>query len=211
MIRRPAALVLAGLLAGCAGEPAPEPPGAQPAPQLQAPEASRPAAAGLARAQAAMAAFSSRLRTELQAAMVQGGPVGAVDFCHANAARIAAEVSAAHGVRLGRVAVPGRQRNPGNVAEGWLRQAIDEFQAAVDAGAAPEAQLRTFDADLPEGVALRVARGIRVEPACLACHGESIAPAIADVLAKHYPGDRATGFREGDLRGAIWAEVPTTE
>lgn len=208
-MRRVSAAALAGLIAACAAEPAPEPPGAEPAPRM--PSSAAPAGGDLARAQAAMADFAGRLRAELQAAMARGGPVGAVDFCHANAARIAAEVGDAHGLRLGRVAVPGRNRSPGNVAEGWLRQAVDDFQAAVDAGAAPEAQARIVADGLPEGVALRVARGIRVEPACLACHGEAIAPAIADALAARYPGDLATGFREGDLRGAIWAEVPATE
>ncbi|HBD19390.1 MAG TPA: hypothetical protein DC063_04395 [Arenimonas sp.] len=53
-----------------------------------------------------------------------------------------------------------------------------------------------------------MARGIRVEAACLMCHGDNIAPEIATRLAEHYPQDRATGFREGDLRGLIWAEVP---
>ncbi|MDY0022433.1 c-type heme family protein, partial [Arenimonas caeni] len=62
---------------------------------------------------------------------------------------------------------------------------------------------------LPEGVSLRLARGIRVEAACLMCHGDNIAPPIAERLAALYPEDGATGFLEGDLRGLVWVEVPT--
>jgi hypothetical protein len=38
---------------------------------------------------------------------------------------------------------------------------------------------------------------------CLACHGETIAPPIAAKINELYPQDQATGFREGDLRGAF--------
>jgi hypothetical protein len=31
---------------------------------------------------------------------------------------------------------------------------------------------------------------------------------IGATLAVAYPGDRATGFAPGDLRGWMWAEVP---
>lgn len=161
-----------------------------------------------ARAAAAMQDFGGRLRGELRAAMEAGGPIAAVDVCHARAPAIAGEVMAAHGVRLGRVAVPDRHRNPGNVAEGWQGEALARFQAAVDAGGAPEDQAFLQYEGLPEGVALRMARGLRVEPGCLACHGNDIAPDLAARLRERYPQDLATGFQAGDLRGAIWVEVP---
>ncbi len=170
-----------------------------------------PAADPQARAQAAMAAFSGKLRSELGAVIQRDGPLEAIDFCRVQAPRIADQVMAEHGVRLGRVAVPGRQRNPGNTAHGWQAEALQDFQAAVTAGAAPEAQVRLLRDGLPEGVALRAVRGIRVEPACLMCHGASVAPALAERIAQRYPDDRATGFAEGDLRGAIWAEVTRSE
>jgi hypothetical protein len=43
---------------------------------------------------------------------------------------------------------------------------------------------------------------------CLQCHGEALAPEVTQALAARYPDDRATGFREGQLRGALsirWA------
>src|SRR5690606_27752188 len=104
-----------------------------------------------ARAAAAMQDFGGRLRGELRAAMEAGGPIAAVDVCHARAPAIAGEVMAAHAVRLGRVAVPDRHRNPGNVAEGWQAEALAGFQVAVDAGGAPEDQLIVQREGLPEG------------------------------------------------------------
>ena len=38
---------------------------------------------------------------------------------------------------------------------------------------------------------------------CLNCHGTKIAPEVSQALAGLYPEDRATGFNEGDIRGAF--------
>ena len=46
-------------------------------------------------------------------------------------------------------------------------------------------------------------KAIPTQPLCLACHGQEIAPPVAEKLAELYPGDKATGFEEGDLRGAF--------
>jgi hypothetical protein len=50
---------------------------------------------------------------------------------------------------------------------------------------------------------------------CLTCHGESLAPELAAAIARDYPGDAATGFKSGELRGAfrvVWpaASEPAT-
>jgi hypothetical protein len=37
---------------------------------------------------------------------------------------------------------------------------------------------------------------------------EQIPPAVKTVLRKHYPSDRATDYRVGDLRGAISIKQP---
>lgn len=205
-------LLALGLLAGCGTgttpEPATSPAAAGPGAQAQPAVGPVPSPDAQARAQAAMRDFSERLRGELRASMTRDGAPAAVDFCHDQAPLIAEQVMQEHGLRLGRVAVPGRHRNPGHVAAAWQAEVLASFQSAVDRGAAPEAQLDVMRDALPEGVELRMARGIRVEAACLMCHGASIAPAIAERLAHNYPEDRATGFREGDLRGLIWVEVP---
>jgi hypothetical protein len=38
---------------------------------------------------------------------------------------------------------------------------------------------------------------------CLQCHGKALAPPVAEKLAELYPGDKATGYEQGDLRGAF--------
>jgi hypothetical protein len=77
----------------------------------------------------------------------------------------------------------------------------------VDGGAAADAQVAVMREHLPDGVALRMMRGIVTEPVCLACHGEAVAPDVRETILARYPGDGATGFAVGDLRGALWVEV----
>jgi hypothetical protein len=56
---------------------------------------------------------------------------------------------------------------------------------------------------------LRLAKGLRVDPPCLMCHGPkaAIAPEVLAAIEHRYPSDQAFGFKAGDLRGLIWAEV----
>lgn len=190
-----------------AAHPAGAPGGAPPG-HAMPPDVPATAPTADARAKAAATDFSAQLKSALMARLQAGGPAEAVDFCHAQAPRIAAQVAKAHGVHLGRLAVPGRNRNPTQDPTGWQLDAAKAFQQAVDAGGNPADQVRLLTTGLPDGVAARFAKGIAVEPPCLACHGRQIAPRVREVLARHYPGDRATGFDVGDLRGLLWVEVP---
>jgi hypothetical protein len=155
-------------------------------------------------ADAAAMDLGRSLREALSAAMASAGPVAAVGFCHDEAPAIAREVAARHGVAIGRVGI--RLRNPDNAAGDWQQAMLDDFAGRVAAGEAPEA-LRHATED-PTGGDLRYGRGIRTEGACLLCHGPAVAPAVAEAIAARYPQDRATGFAEGELRGAFWVEVP---
>lgn len=165
-------------------------------------------AAALARADVAAADFQARLRQALQARMTAEGPLSALAFCHEQAPLIASAVMDKHGVRLGRVAIPGRERNPGNSARPWQLPWLERFASAVAAGQKAQDQVAVIRDDLPDGVVLRLLRGIAVEAPCQLCHGRELAPEIASELARLYPEDRASGFVEGDLRGALWVDVP---
>jgi len=200
--------VTAALCAACARE-APQPPAAT-ATAADPVDASADASGDVAleRARAAAMAFSGQLRNRLQSAMAEGGPTAAVEVCHTEAPRIAAAVMAEHGVRMGRVAAPGRNRHPAQAADGWKLATLEAFQQAVEAGAAAGEQVAVMREQLPDGVALRMMRGIATEPVCLACHGEAVAPEVRETILARYPDDGATGFALGDLRGALWVEVP---
>jgi hypothetical protein len=37
---------------------------------------------------------------------------------------------------------------------------------------------------------------------------DRLSPAVREELKERYPADQATGFKDGDLRGWFWVEVP---
>jgi hypothetical protein len=205
LVRLASATALTALLCAACVQDVP-PPG--PAAAAPPDPAAASADVALERARAAAMAFSGQLRNRLQSAMADGGPTAAVEVCHTEAAQIASAVMAEHGVRLGRVAAPGRNRNPAQAADGWKLATLEAFQRAVDDGAAAGGQVAVMREHLPDGVALRMMRGIATEQVCLACHGAEIAPEVRETILARYPDDGATGFALGDLRGALWVEVP---
>jgi hypothetical protein len=154
----------------------------------------------VARADAAMTALQGALLSRLREEMARGGPPAAIAVCRDEAQAITARVAKEQGLALGRTS--DRLRNPANAAPAWARETV----AAGAGKRAAEAQQVTFDL----GDRVGVLRPIGTADTCTNCHGapSSISPEVRDVLAKAYPGDRATGFAPGDLRGWMWAEVP---
>jgi len=49
----------------------------------------------------------------------------------------------------------------------------------------------------------RFMKAIPTGGACLACHGETLSPELAEKVKTLYPQDLATGFMLGDIRGAF--------
>jgi hypothetical protein len=152
-------------------------------------------------AQAAVAAFASALKSELTVAMQAGGPLQAIEVCNSKAPAIAREVSLQRGWQVARVSE--RNRNPGNAPTEWQAAVLQEFQARLEAGEAVD-NLAWHDIGVSNGGReFRYMQAIPTASLCLACHGETIALPVAAKLAELYPDDQATGFREGDIRGAF--------
>jgi len=154
-----------------------------------------------AQATESVAAFASALKAELTAAMQAGGPLQAIDVCHVRAAAIAREVSEQQGMNLSRVSL--RNRNPANAPKRWQKTVLETFEARRAAGEDIAGLTWQSTVPVPGGQEFRFMKAIPTAPVCLACHGESIAPPVAEKLAELYPDDAATGFQEGDIRGAF--------
>lgn len=82
------------------------------------------------------------------------------------------------------------------------------MQRAVDGGASAAEQVFAQQDNLPEGTRFRMMRGLETEGLCTTCHGTSVSPSVLAAIDAHYPDDGAVGFKEGDLRGGLWVEVP---
>ena len=154
-----------------------------------------------ANAHAAVAEFSQALKTELVSAMQAGGPVAAIEACRSRAPAIAAEVSEARELTVSRVSL--RNRNPDNAPQPWQAEVLKSFDQRNARGESPASLTWQETVNSPGETEFRFMKAIPTGGLCLQCHGETIAPEVADKLADAYPEDRATGYKAGDIRGAF--------
>jgi hypothetical protein len=169
-------------------------------PALSRDEASPVVAAAITRGDEALASFREQVFARLNKLLQEGGPTHAIQVCRVEAAEIAKQIAGTHHVRIGRTSH--KLRNPTNAPPAW---AASYVQAAAGKKGV---DVKPAVIDLGDRVGLL--RPITVMPACTRCHGavEGIDSDVRAELARAYPGDQATQFAPGDLRGFMWAEVP---
>lgn len=148
---------------------------------------------------ATMQAFGKTLKGELQAAMKEGGPMAAVQVCNERAPEIAADMSAESGYTLRRTSLKPRATEPTD----WERVVLEDFEARKAAGA-PVDEIAWHEVKEVDGEKqLRFMKAIATEGVCLTCHGQDVDPKLKAEIDRLYPDDQATGFEEGDIRGAF--------
>jgi hypothetical protein len=147
--------------------------------------------------------FATELRTALQAAMAEGGPLAAIRVCNEDAPRIARAAAERSGAEVGRTSL--KVRNPANAPDDHQRAVLADLEQelAASAGGAPPERIH-----LLEDGSVRYMSAIVMQPPCLACHGESLAAPVAEAIDALYPGDQARGYRIGELRGAFTITWP---
>jgi hypothetical protein len=157
-------------------------------------------AAELDRVRDAAAALTADLKARLMKEMAAGGPVAAVQVC----SEVAQAMAAAHskdGLVVRRVS--DRWRNPADAPDAWESAQLARLAASHAQGSLPPERF----AVVGEGAsrALRYLKPIVIGGPCLSCHGDpaAIKPEVAVAIRERYPEDRATGYHEGDLRGAV--------
>ncbi|MFA7584887.1 MAG: DUF3365 domain-containing protein [Novosphingobium sp.] len=150
--------------------------------------------------------FQADLQGQLQAAMKAGGPVGAIGVCQQVAPAIAASLSEESGAEVRRIAL--KERNPAAAPEGDLRERLEQLAIAPLTADGKPAVIQWTSGSGGDARAHYMRAIPMKEDPCAACHGTSIAPEVKDKLAELYPADKATGFKPGDLRGAIAISWP---
>lgn len=152
---------------------------------------------------AAASTLTSELMGRLAAAIEEGGPAYALDFCSEQALPLTAGVAADLGVGIKRTS--SRIRNPANAPDDADRAALEHFEAALAAGEPlPAEHVQRLDGEM------RYYRPIVVAEFCTTCHGlrDALDTDVRAALDARYPDDQATGFRAGDLRGVVRVSIP---
>lgn len=152
----------------------------------------------------AAAALRTGLLQRLTAALSSGGPARAIDVCALEALPLTDSIAAAAGNGIALKRTSTRVRNPLNAPDALESEALQWFEDEKAAGRSPTRLVQSDGADYRYYAPLRIARP------CLACHGpgEAMSDEVRRALHSRYPGDRATGYAEGDLRGVIRVSVP---
>ncbi len=160
-------------------------------------EGQSPSEASKEKMLAAKDTLFTKLSGRLKEAMTSQGPSAAIAVCQKEAPTIAKAVSDEQGLQIGRTGV--RLRNPDNVAPAWAETMVRD---KIDTPTFVTLDNGHSAALLP----------IKLQSQCLMCHGpkEQIAPVIQEQLTKLYPSDQATGFKEGELRGWFWIDLPSS-
>ena len=163
----------------------------------EAPDDLRPA---ISRADLVIVAMQSEVLRELNDALARGGTPRSLAFCHVDVENVLRRVSREDGVAAGRTS--DRLRNPINAPRAWAAPLV-----AAHAGRRATS-IDGYAVDLGDSVG--VLRPIVEQPMCGGCHGTSdrLAPGVTAILKQRYPSDRATGFRDGEIRGWFWVEMP---
>ncbi len=153
--------------------------------------------------------FMQQLGKTMKQAMKSGGPAAAIEVCAEQAPALTSAISRQHGWKVTRVGT--RVRNPMlGMPDAWEQKVLARFQERVAAGEPIKPMAFSEVVEEPDGRYFRFMKAIPVKPGCLACHGpaEAIAPEVREILARRYPHDRATGYRAGELRGAVSIKQP---
>lgn len=200
------------LLAACGGDAAPETASGEHTPDEVVP-AETPTEIVTAIAEGDDALATARqtadgLGRELMGLMLaklrDEGPAGAIAFC-ADSAQARTAAMASEGIMIRRVTMQPRN----------LTNAPDAYEEALLLALADRHAAGTLPPDTAVYVGtgadreLRYMRPIRIQQQCLTCHGDpgTFPEEVRRVLAERYPADRATGYAEGDFRGAISVRI----
>ncbi|BCW96804.1 MAG: hypothetical protein KatS3mg018_2286 [Fimbriimonadales bacterium] len=155
-----------------------------------------------ARARAAADALFTQLLGRLTQEYQQGGAVRGVQVCAEVAQSLTRQVGREQGVAIRRVSL--KNRNPRNAPDSWERQVLLRWQRDSRAGR-PIGEVAQWRTEKGQRV-YRYMRPITLAmPLCLECHGDpkTIQPEVRRLIRQNYPDDKATGYKQGELRGAF--------
>lgn len=143
--------------------------------------------------------LGSRLKDEITA----GGLMRAAEFCNANAMTLTEEVNLhqLEGVSVKRISL--KVRNAANAPEADELKVLESMQKMLE-----NKKLGEYVVE-EDGKVYKYYKPLVIKKElCLKCHGEiEKNTELRQFLNEHYPEDKATGYKMGDLRGAVLVKI----
>ncbi len=153
-------------------------------------------------------AIPPKLLQMVQEEIDKGSYPGAIAACNDKAPKMAAAASQNTGWAIRRVSL--KNRNPKAVPDAWEQAVLEDFDRRRAAGEnAANMEKAEIVAEGDKRV-LRYMKALPTQGVCLNCHGtdDKINPAVKAKLTELYPNDKATGYSEGQIRGALTVKRP---
>ncbi len=147
----------------------------------------------------------SKLRAALLEEISKGGTTGAVKVCTEIAQEIPRQFNQQPGQFVRRVSLGYRN----------IKDRPDKFERAKLQQFAQLNREKNLAADYSEVFSekgkryLRYMKPLIAGAMCIQCHGpkDRVAEPIRKIIAEKYPQDRAFGYQEGDVRGAVSVKI----
>ncbi|MEA2111822.1 MAG: DUF3365 domain-containing protein [Campylobacterota bacterium] len=140
------------------------------------------------------------LGKNLKGHMQKEGPLGAAKFCNEQAFLLTefTDKNAGKDVSVKRISL--KDRNPANRPVGSEKTVMNALQNLQDSNVIlPKFLVERVDKNtIKYYKPLNINKGV-----CLKCHGNITNPKLSKFLKDHYPNDKATNYKMGDLRGAV--------
>lgn len=167
-------------------------------------------AAGSAFASEEMAVWKGRkaadaLTRDLQrrtlAAMAESGTMGAISICAYQAQAITIHLERKEGITAKRTSL--RLRNLENAPDDYEKEMLNRFKGVTLEGSLHDERIELRE--VRGAKTYRYTKPIFTDMSCLPCHGarEQMPEDVRTYLDERYPGDQATGYRDGDIRGIV--------
>ena len=155
-------------------------------------------------AEAATNDFLKRLGGTLKGEMQSNGTESAIKVCRDIAPEIASDISLKNGWQVTRVSNKPRNSMMG-IPDSWEQTVLHSFEKRAAKGEDLKTMSHAEVVDEPAGKSLRYMKAIGTAPICLTCHGstEQIPATVQAKIKSLYPHDKATGYKVGELRGAV--------
>jgi hypothetical protein len=147
--------------------------------------------------------FMLQLKSILIKQLKSEGMLSAVSVCSDTAQVLTSNFGLMKGVYIKRVSF--KNRNKHNLPDEFEARILKEFEQMKKEGEL------TSDTEYFEIITendyqyLKYMKPIKIGAACLKCHGNegNIPPEVKELITKRYPDDKAVGYKNGDLRGAV--------
>lgn len=145
--------------------------------------------------------FGKTLKSELVKGMSAGGAENAISVCYEKAPEIAENLSQESGWIISRTSLKARNKN--NTPDDWEKSVLLEFERLNESEVDQNSLVYSEVIEKNGTQVFRFMKAIPTDAVCLTCHGSNIKDEVAVKIKELYPEDNATGFKQGDIRGAF--------